>query len=54
MINNFEKVKSVLTQVQKRQRVRLLSPEKIENILSRMELYLKETGELVPGPFISL
>lgn len=49
MINNFEEVKTALAQVQKRQRVRLLSPEKIENILGRTELYLKETGELAPG-----
>lgn len=49
MINNFEEVKTALAQVQKRQRVRLLSPEKMGNILDRTELYLKETGELVPG-----
>ena len=46
MINNFEEVKTALAQVQKRQRVRLLSPEKIENVLDRMELYLKEGGAL--------
>lgn len=47
MINNFEKVKSVLTQVQKRQRARLLSPEKIANILEQAERRLKEGGALV-------
>lgn len=49
MINNFEDVKTALAQAQKRQRVRLLSPEKMGNILDRMELYLKEDGALGPG-----
>lgn len=47
MIKNFEKVNPVLTQVQKRQRVRLLSPEKIANILDQIERRLKEDGALV-------
>lgn len=47
MISNFEEVKNTLSQVQKRQRVRLLSPEKIANILDQIERRLKEGGALV-------
>lgn len=46
MINNFEEVKTALSQVQKRQRVRLLSPEKIADILDQVESRLKEDNAL--------
>lgn len=53
MINNFEEVKTALSQVQKRQRVRLLSPGKISDILNLAELCLKADGALVPGVTIN-
>lgn len=46
MINNSEEIKNALQQVQKRQRARLLSPEKIADILDQVESRLKEDNAL--------
>lgn len=52
MIANFKEVKNTLPQVQKRQRARLLSPEKIADILDQVESRLKEGGALSTGILI--
>lgn len=49
MVNNLEKIAPVLSQAQKRQRVRLLSLVKIVGILAESERQLKQDGVLLPG-----